>query len=179
MYHAHFSTDIHLLESKKNKEKQKQTYYQFQARKTPYRVRWLMQYVVAAHSSSRWETEQAVSIQGHFWKKQTSWGLGENIQRDQRHSDRYWLDIDLPQMIQQKLLTHLCMKSLASQQLLNSLGPSDAIWRWRSWSTLVQVMACCLTAPSHYLNQCWLIISKVLWHSSEDIIMRRFEDSNQ
>ena len=55
----------------------------------------------------------------------------------------------------------------------NSLGPSDAIWRWRSWSTLVQVMACCLTAPSHYLNQCWLIISKVLWHSSEDIITRR------
>ena len=61
---------------------------------------------------------------------------------------------------------------------INSLGPSDAIWRWRSWSTLVQVMACCLTAPSHYLNQCWLIISKVLWHSSEDIIIR-FEDTNQ
>ena len=60
----------------------------------------------------------------------------------------------------------------------NSLGPSDAIWRWRYWSTLVQVMACCLKAPSHYLNQCWLIISKVLWHSSEDIIIRRFEDTN-
>ena len=28
-------------------------------------------------------------------------------------------------------------------------------------------MACCLTAPSHYLNQCWLIISKVLWLSCE------------
>ena len=28
-------------------------------------------------------------------------------------------------------------------------------------------MACCLTAPSHYLNQCWLIISKVQRHSSE------------
>ena len=25
-------------------------------------------------------------------------------------------------------------------------------------------MACCLTAPSHYLNQWWLIISEVLWH---------------
>ena len=37
----------------------------------------------------------------------------------------------------------------------------------------------CLTAPSHYLSQCWLIISKVLWHSSEDIIIRRFEDTNQ
>ena len=35
----------------------------------------------------------------------------------------------------------------------------------RSGSKLAQVMACCLTAPSHYLNQCWLIISKVQWHS--------------
>ena len=60
--------------------------------------------------------------------------------------------------------------------LINSLGPSDAIWHWRSWSTLVQVMACCLTAPSHYLNRCWLIIiSKV----SEYIIIRRFEDTNR
>ena len=42
---------------------------------------------------------------------------------------------------------------------LNSLRPSDAIWRQGSMSTLVQVMACCLTAPSHYLPQCWLIIS--------------------
>ena len=66
-----------------------------------------------------------------------------------------------------------------SHPLVNSLWPSDAIWWQRSGSTLVQVMACCLTAPSHYLNQCWLIISKVLWHSSEDIIIRRFEGTNQ
>ena len=50
---------------------------------------------------------------------------------------------------------------------INSLMPSDAIWRQRTGSTLAQVMACCLTAPSHYLNQCWLIISKVLWLSCE------------
>ena len=37
---------------------------------------------------------------------------------------------------------------------LNSLRPSDVIWRQGSRSTLVQVMACCLTAPSHYLCQC-------------------------
>ena len=49
---------------------------------------------------------------------------------------------------------------------------SDAIWRHRSGSTLVQVMAWCLMAPSHYLNQCWLIISKVLWHLSEGIIIK-------
>ena len=47
----------------------------------------------------------------------------------------------------------------------NSLRPSDAIWWHRSGSTLAQVMACCLTTPSHYLNQCWLIISEVQWHS--------------
>ena len=44
--------------------------------------------------------------------------------------------------------------------LINSLLPSDSIWRQRSGSTLAQVMACCLSAPSHYLNQCWLIISE-------------------
>ena len=49
--------------------------------------------------------------------------------------------------------------------IINSLWPSDAIWRQRSWSTLAQVMACCLTAPSHFLNQCWLIISEAQWHS--------------
>ena len=49
--------------------------------------------------------------------------------------------------------------------IINSSWPSDAIWQQRSGSTLAQVMACCLTAPSHYLNQCWLIISKVHWHS--------------
>ena len=33
-----------------------------------------------------------------------------------------------------------------------SLGPSDAIWRQQTGSTLAQVMAFCLAAPSHYLN---------------------------
>ena len=50
---------------------------------------------------------------------------------------------------------------------VNSLRPSDTIRRHRSGSTLAQVMACCLTTTSHYLNQCWLIISKVKWHASE------------
>ena len=50
---------------------------------------------------------------------------------------------------------------------LNSLWPSDTIWPHKSGSTLAQVMACCLMAPSHYRIQCWLTISKVQWHSSE------------
>ena len=44
---------------------------------------------------------------------------------------------------------------------------SDAIW-WNRYGLMFdQVMACCLTAPSHYLNQCWLIISEAHWHSAE------------
>ena len=34
-------------------------------------------------------------------------------------------------------------------QYINSLWPSDAIWRHRSGSALAQIMACRLTAPSH------------------------------
>ena len=45
--------------------------------------------------------------------------------------------------------------------LLNSLWPSDAMWDHRSESTQAQSMACCLTAPSHYLNQYWLIINGI------------------
>ena len=37
--------------------------------------------------------------------------------------------------------------------ILNSLWPIDAIWHQRNGSTLAPVMACCLTAPSHCLNQ--------------------------
>ena len=40
------------------------------------------------------------------------------------------------------------------------MWPSDAMWRKTSKSTLAQV-----TAASHYLNQWWLIISKVQWQS--------------
>ena len=39
----------------------------------------------------------------------------------------------------------------------------DVIWWQRTGSTLAQVMGCCQTALSHYLNQCWLIISEVKW----------------
>ena len=62
----------------------------------------------------------------------------------------------------------LCTLSLHSHtQIINSLWPGDTIWWHRSRSTLAQVMASCLMAPYHYyLNQCWLIISEVLWFSS-------------
>ena len=45
----------------------------------------------------------------------------------------------------------------------NSWWFINAIWRHRTGPALAQVMACCLTAPSHYLNQCWLIKNEVPW----------------
>ena len=57
--------------------------------------------------------------------------------------------------------TYICV---TRPQWVNSLGPGDAIWQ-RIGLTLVQVMACCLMVPSNCLNQFWLIISEVLWHS--------------
>ena len=58
------------------------------------------------------------------------------------------------------------LEMLCFWTLFYSLWPRDAIWWHRSGSTLAQVMACCLMAPSHYLSQCWFIIIDVLWHSS-------------
>ena len=46
---------------------------------------------------------------------------------------------------------------------------NDAIWRHRTGSTFCSDngLLVCLVVPSHYYNQCWLIISKVPWHSSD------------
>ena len=49
----------------------------------------------------------------------------------------------------------------------NSLWPIDAIWQHRTGSTIAQIMAFCLIALNHYLNQYWPPISEVLWHSPE------------
>ena len=47
-------------------------------------------------------------------------------------------------------LSHQCVK------IENSLPPSNEIWWLRYWPKMLQMMACCLMAPSHYLSQCWL-----------------------
>ena len=57
--------------------------------------------------------------------------------------------------------------SRISQKVLET-----SIWRHWPGSTLIQIMACCLTAPSYYLNKCWLITIKVQRHSSGDNLTR-------
>ena len=46
-----------------------------------------------------------------------------------------------------------CQAILLACSHINSLWPSDAVWWQRSGPTLAQVMACCLTALSHYPHQ--------------------------
>ena len=43
-----------------------------------------------------------------------------------------------------------------------------SLWPSGTQSTLDKVMACCLTAPSHYQNQFWLVIKVVLCHLPEN-----------
>ena len=59
----------------------------------------------------------------------------------------------------------------------NVLIVSAVIVPHRTWSTLALLMAWCLTAPSHYLNQCWLIIKGVIGHSPKSEHFDNFGNS--
>ena len=59
---------------------------------------------------------------------------------------------------------------------INSSWPSDAIRQHRSGSALFQLIVCCLMAPSHYLNHCWIITKGLLWHSSPESNFPRSAD---
>ena len=67
---------------------------------------------------------------------------------------------------------HQAISENFSTTSVNLLWPVDIIWRHKTRSTLAQVMAWCLTAPSHYLNQYWLVISEVQWQSLEGNFIR-------
>ena len=63
-------------------------------------------------------------------------------------------------------------------RFIDSLWPSDTICRHKSGTTFAQIMAGCLRATSHYLNQRWLIISKVQWYSRECNFIRDSSNTN-
>ena len=52
----------------------------------------------------------------------------------------------------------LCGQLDLRKSVIKTLWPADIIWQLQCGSTLTQVITCCLMAPSHCLNQCWLII---------------------
>ena len=61
---------------------------------------------------------------------------------------------------------------------INSLWPGDRIWHCWFWSTLVQVVACCLMAPSYYLKKYWLIIDRYLLNSPDNNFAGNTQDIN-
>ena len=65
---------------------------------------------------------------------------------------------NFPQNTQQShTLWHLSGQGMESQLYFTSVWPNDAKCRLKSGAKIVQVMVCCLTSSSHYLNQCWLV----------------------
>ena len=64
--------------------------------------------------------------------------LGE-IGHQQSYMCHHWLRWLVPCSVPSHYLTQWWL-------LVNSLWPSDAIWQYRSGSTLLQIMACCLMA---------------------------------
>ena len=50
---------------------------------------------------------------------------------------------------------------------INPSWPINVIWCHKTVSTMAQVATCCLTAPTHYLNQCCLVINEIQRHSPE------------
>ena len=59
------------------------------------------------------------------------------------------------------VVTYLLYCLILALYKLNKSRACDAIWPHGYLSTLVQVMACCLMAPSHYLNQ-WCVNAIVI-----------------
>ena len=56
-------------------------------------------------------------------------------------------------------------------QRFHSLWTNNTICWHISGSTLSQIIACCLTAPSNYLDQGWLTIKGVQWHPPDSNII--------
>ena len=67
-------------------------------------------------------------------------------------------------------------KKNTENSFINSLWPSEAMWLHKTGATLVQVMPCCLTTPSHYLNQYLLITSEVLQRSVDGNVPGNAQD---
>ena len=89
-------------------------------------------------------------IVGQYWFR---WWLGAE-QATSHYLNQHW----------PSSLTHICD---TRGRWVNSLWSSDIIWWHKLSSSWAQVKACCLTTPSHYMNQCWFAINAIFWHSCQ------------
>ena len=104
--------------------------------------------------------------EGAYWVRSESTGQNTSLQKGQ-----LCVICNMGDIIWQNTIDLVFYDGRSVISCLNSLWLGDALCWHRSGSTSAQVMACCLTAPSHYLNQCWLIIGEVKWQSPEGNII--------
>ena len=78
------------------------------------------------------------------------------------------------------VISHLCMNVIhhPCPQHHDCLTHCCLVMPYTSRSTLTQVIAWCLMAPSHYLNKCGLMVTGVLWHSPEINFIRIAHELN-
>ena len=80
-----------------------------------------------------------------------------------------------------------CCKGVVKCTIVHSAGPAqymlnEPVRAWRRHMATKNGQqcygkACCPTAPTHYRNQCWLIISEVFWHSHDGKFTGNAQDS--
>ena len=76
----------------------------------------------------------------------------------------------LPEPLNQNLRRHMALQS--HNELTQCI--CMATWKWVNLD-YNNIMACFLTAPSHYFTQCRVAINKVQWHSSDSDIPVTFQ----
>ena len=91
----------------------------------------------------------------------TNWAIKIKVKPKSGQNTRMFIELSAFKMLSAKIAAILCR-----HPFVNSLWPDDTIW-WHRSKALAWVMVCCLAARSHYLNQCWLPITQVLWHWPE------------
>ena len=119
--------------------------------------------VIACHLFNAKPSPEPIIVYCKFWT-----AIGEILIKVQQFSCEELYLICCLQMVAISIkhgnfLRYLIVSFPDLDNTINSLGSNDTIWQHRFGSALAQVMICGLTAPSHYLNQCWLIISEVHW----------------
>ena len=130
----------------------------------------------AGYVSSWWRHHDLVECNNAFWILQfwilqmsTAWYDSNLFDRE------IWLYSFLTTFEYTSLLDYVINMNRIYCKCIHSLWHSNAIWWHRSGSTQAQVMTCCLTAPGHYLIQCWIITACVLWLSPVDNFTRSDE----
>ena len=87
---------------------------------------------------------------------------------------RYFLCRAPEQTVEQTIETPVIWDTIALIITSPQCYPGEAIWLRRSLPTLVQIIACCLTTPSYYLNQL-LIVNRTFGNNINGIF---FQNTN-